>query len=151
MKYLTDENDKDRGYVHFESGDKVALLINNFGGMSALEMGALTDLFLERLPAHLTPVRVYTGMFETSLNAPAFALTICNLSAAAKSAETAVSEILTFLDTKTDSAWEAVAGEQRHQQRRPRSEQILESNMQDEEKIPGIPELNGEHGDSKSL
>lgn len=141
LKYLTDETDKDRGYVHFDEGDEVALLVNNFGGMSTLEMGALTDLFLEKLPTHLIPVRVYTGTFETSLNAPAFALTICNLSAAAKAADTSVSDILSLLDCKTDSAWEAVAGEQRHPQRRPRKEQLLDSNMEDEGKVLDIAEL----------
>lgn len=148
IKYLTDESDPDRGYVHFDKEDEVALLINNFGGMSNLEMGALTNEFLDRLPAHINPVRVYTGMFETSLNAPAFALTICNLTATAKKSGVAVKQILQFLDERTDSAWESVAGEQRHPQRRPRKEQILESPMKEAEQLPDIPSLKGKLSNS---
>lgn len=114
VKYLTDASDPQRGYVTFDKEDEVALLINNFGGMSVLEMGALTTEFLSQLPSHIKPIRVYTGMFETSLNAPAFALTICNLTKAAKTSGVAVSKILEYLDAKTDTAWEAVAGNQIH-------------------------------------
>lgn len=115
--------------MKFDEQDEVALLVNNFGGMSFLEMGALTNEFLESLPSHINPVRVYTGMFETSLNAPAFALTICNLTAAAKSTGVEVSEILDMLDARTDTAWEAVAGNQA--QRRPRKSQISKSPILD--------------------
>jgi dihydroxyacetone kinase len=80
--------------------------------MSVLEMGALTNEFLEQLPSNINAVRVYSGMFETSLNAPAFALTICNLTEAARSSGLKVSDILDLLDAKTDTAWEAVAGNQ---------------------------------------
>jgi dihydroxyacetone kinase len=127
VQYLTDEADPERGYVKFAKDDEVALLINNFGGMSVLEMGALTDEFITKLPSQLNAIRVYTGIFESSLNAPAFALTICNLTSASKVSGVPVSEIVSFLDVKTESAWEAVAGGNQSQRLRPRASQIVEA------------------------
>ena len=124
VQYLTDESDAERGYVKFEKGDEVALLINNFGGMSVLEMGALTNEFITQLPSQINAIRIYTGTFESSLNAPAFALTICNLTAASKVSGVPVSTITSFLDLKTESAWEAVAGGSQSQ-RITRDDQIV--------------------------
>jgi dihydroxyacetone kinase len=109
------------------------VLINNFGGMSGLEMGALTNEFLEQMPSRISPIRVYAGCFESSLNAPAFGLTIANLTATAKSTGVKVPKLLELLDTKTDSAWEVAAGSQIV--RRPRKAQIVESQLN------GIPKL----------
>ncbi|KAH8812859.1 Dak1 domain-containing protein, partial [Xylogone sp. PMI_703] len=133
VKYMTDESDPQRGYVTFDTEDEVALLINNFGGMSVLEMGALTAEFLDQLPSHITPVRVYSGMFETSLNAPAFALTICNLTKAAKACKMSVPRLLEFLDAKTDTLWEAVAGSQTH--RDARHARIVASQLSSQKEI----------------
>jgi dihydroxyacetone kinase len=134
IKYLTDESDPERGYVHFSNGDEVALLINNFGGMSVLEMGALADEFVTQLPPHLKATRIFTGPFETSLNAPAFSLTICNLSAAAKATKLAVPDLLQLIDSKTESAWEALAGAQSGK-RRERNEQIAETPVEDKARV----------------
>jgi triose/dihydroxyacetone kinase / FAD-AMP lyase (cyclizing) len=87
VAYLTDLSDKDRAYVNFEEGDEVAILVNNLDGISVLETGALTDEVLNQLPSHISPIRVYTGMFEISLHAPAFSLSICNLTATAKAVD----------------------------------------------------------------
>jgi triose/dihydroxyacetone kinase / FAD-AMP lyase (cyclizing) len=127
VNYLTDESDPERGYVKFSHGDEVAVVVNNFGGMSVLEMGALTDLFLNQLPSYINPVRVYTGMLETSLNAPAFSLTLLNITAAAHTANVEVQHILDYLDIPTTTAWEGFAGSQKV--RRPRKEQIRPSSV----------------------
>lgn len=134
LKYLTDESDSARAYVHFETGDEVALLVNNFGGMSVLEMGSLTDEFLSQLSSHITPIRVYSGLFETSLNAPAFSLTICNLSAAAREASIPLPDLLSLLDSKTESAWEALAGAQSGT-RRDRKDQIAETPLEQRQDV----------------
>lgn len=43
LLYLLDPNDSDRAFVVFDgSKDEVVLLINNFGGLSNLELEALT-------------------------------------------------------------------------------------------------------------
>ena len=127
VDYLTDEGDPERGYVKFSQGDEVAVVVNNFGGMSVLEMGALTDLLLNQLPSRINAVRIYSGMLETSLNAPAFSLTLLNITAAAHAANTNVKQILDYLDLPTDTVWEGFAGSQKA--RRPRKEQISASSV----------------------
>lgn len=49
LRYLLDPNDKDRAFVPFDSNDDVALLINNFGGVSNFELEALTHVTLKLL------------------------------------------------------------------------------------------------------
>ncbi|KAM0738175.1 hypothetical protein ACQRIT_007367 [Beauveria bassiana] len=40
---LSDQDDPERGFVKVDSSDEVVMLINNYGGLSILELGALTD------------------------------------------------------------------------------------------------------------
>lgn len=127
--------------MKFSEGDEVALLINNFGGMSVLELGALTNEFLEQLPSHISRVRVYTGIFESSLNAPAFALTICNLTATTKNAEISVPQLLELLDARTETAWEGVVGNQI--QKRARVSQLAESPLTQPPNLPEPENLKG--------
>lgn len=49
LKLLCDPADKERYFVTFEKGDSTVLVINNYGGMSNLELGALTDETLTQL------------------------------------------------------------------------------------------------------
>jgi triose/dihydroxyacetone kinase / FAD-AMP lyase (cyclizing) len=49
LKYLLDPNDGDRAFVRFEDSDEVVLLVNNLGGLSVLELGAITDEVLRQL------------------------------------------------------------------------------------------------------
>lgn len=67
LTHCLDETDPDRGYVKFNTGDETMLLISNFGGISPLEMGALTDEILQQLATdwNIEPVRVYVGPLET--------------------------------------------------------------------------------------
>jgi triose/dihydroxyacetone kinase / FAD-AMP lyase (cyclizing) len=44
LLYLLDPNDADRAFVKFDPSDKVVLLVNNFGGLSNLELDALTHV-----------------------------------------------------------------------------------------------------------
>ncbi|SPQ20140.1 5746cba5-f4fa-430c-96ac-5b3efd770b8a [Thermothielavioides terrestris] len=129
LTYCLDETDSERGYVHFKPGDETALLVSNFGGMSNLELGGLVDELLRQLldDWHIEPVRVYAGCLETSLNAPAFSVSVVNLSGVAAASAYSLEQIKQFLDVKTDTAWEAVAGAQRQppQQRRKRAEQLV--------------------------
>lgn len=124
LKHCLDESDPERGYVKFAEGDETVLMVSNFGGMSYLEMGALVDELLEQLDRDwkMEPVRVYSGFLETSLNAPAFSISVVNISAAARSCSYSVEQIKEFLDARTNTHWEAVAGGQG--QRRTRAEQV---------------------------
>ena len=46
---LLDPNDADRAFVKFDEGDEVVMLINNYGGLSSLELNALAQETLEQL------------------------------------------------------------------------------------------------------
>ncbi|TRX97050.1 hypothetical protein FHL15_001844 [Xylaria flabelliformis] len=126
LTYLLDETDPLRGYVNFNEGDETLLLVSNFGGMSYLEMGALVNDILDQLEANwkITPVRVISGFLETSLNAPAFSVSVINVTAAAKNCSYSADEIKGFFDARTDTHWESMAGSQAR--RRPRKEQIVQ-------------------------
>ncbi|KAI1182934.1 dihydroxyacetone kinase [Nemania serpens] len=126
LEYLLDETDPLRGYVNFSTTDETILMISNFGGMSHLEMGALANELLEQLDASwkMNPVRVVSGFLETSLNAPAFSVSIINVTAAAKNCSYSADEIKGFFDVRTDTHWESMAGSQA--KRRPRREQFVQ-------------------------
>lgn len=112
LAYCLNEQDPERGYVRFRPQDEVFLLVSNFGGMSNLEMGALVDELLQQLASHWTiePVRVYVGQLETSLNAPAFSISLVNVTNAAANCSYTVEQIKAFADVRTTTSWEAVAG-----------------------------------------
>lgn len=52
----------------------------------------------------IKPVRILTGAFETSLNAPGFSISLCNLSAASRELSIPVTELLDLLDAPTTAA-----------------------------------------------
>ncbi|KAK4182590.1 putative dihydroxyacetone kinase [Podospora australis] len=127
LTYCLDETDPERGYVKFNPGDETVLLVSNFGGMSNLEMGGLVDEILQQLLAdwNIEPVRVYFGCLETSLNAPAFSVSVINLSGIASTSTYSLDRLKGFFDLKTDTAWEAVSGSQNRPQRRKRADQLV--------------------------
>jgi triose/dihydroxyacetone kinase / FAD-AMP lyase (cyclizing) len=120
---LCDPTDPERAFVSFESpDDSVALLINNYGGLSTLELGALTDETIRQLGMivyirdkcvvltqraesrwRIKPSRIFSGVFETSLNAPGFSISLCNITKAAQDSNSKVSELLDLLDLKTSA------------------------------------------------
>ncbi|RSM20286.1 hypothetical protein CDV31_000780 [Fusarium ambrosium] len=125
LTHCLDENDPTRGYVKFVPKDKTILLISNFGGISHLELGALLDEVLEQLANEwgIEPSRTCAGFLETSLNAPAFSVSVINVSAAARNCRYSVDRILDFFDTKTNTFWESMAGSQTR--RCSRKEQLV--------------------------
>lgn len=46
-------------------------------------------------------MRILTGAFETSLNAPGFSISLCNLSAASRETNAPVKELLELFDSPT--------------------------------------------------
>jgi dihydroxyacetone kinase len=46
---LCDQNDPERAFVKFNKNDDTVLLIDNYGGLSPLELGALTHETLSQL------------------------------------------------------------------------------------------------------
>ncbi|KAG5918199.1 hypothetical protein E4U42_006953, partial [Claviceps africana] len=107
LAYCLDEEDPERGYVRFSPGDETMLLVSNFGGVSHLEMGALVDELLAQLERDwaMEPVRVCAGFLETSLNAPAFSVSIINVTAAARDCPYSARDIRAFFDARTDTCW----------------------------------------------
>ncbi|KAG7133326.1 Dihydroxyacetone kinase like protein [Verticillium longisporum] len=96
-------------------------------------MGALVDELLDQLAAEwrMEPVRVFAGFLETSLNAPAFSVSVINVSAAARNCSYSVEEIRGFADAHTGTYWESMTGLQ--SQRRKRGEQIVTAPSQADE------------------
>ncbi|KAK8001293.1 hypothetical protein PG991_013515 [Apiospora marii] len=105
LKLLCDPNDPERSFVDFHDNDSVVLLINNYGGVSNLELGALTDEAMVQLSRtwSIKPARVLSGSFETSLNGPGFSISLCNLTNAANAVSAPVKELLELFDMKTDA------------------------------------------------
>ncbi|KAF4624111.1 hypothetical protein G7Y89_g14060 [Cudoniella acicularis] len=103
LTLICDQNDPERAFVKFNKGDDTVLLINNYGGLSNLELGALTQETLAQLDQKwdIKPTKIYTGPFETSLNGPGFSITLCNLTTAAKESKTSVSELMELLADET--------------------------------------------------
>lgn len=114
LKNCLDEMDPERGYVKFNPGDETILLVSNYGGISPLEMGAFVDELLEQLENNwkIVPVRVVQGCLESSLNAPAFSVSVANATAASKNCKYSVDDIRSFFDVRTNTNWEAVSGSQ---------------------------------------
>ncbi|KAH7158221.1 Dak1 domain-containing protein [Dactylonectria estremocensis] len=62
LNQLCDPDDKERAFVSFENkDDQIVLLINNYGGLSNLELGALADEVIIQLDSawKISPVRIY--------------------------------------------------------------------------------------------
>ena len=81
LKYMLDQNDKERAFLSIESSDKTALIINNLGGVSVLEMGGITSEVVSQLSQDysIKPVRIISGTFMTSLNGLGFSISLLKL------------------------------------------------------------------------
>ncbi|EWY85916.1 hypothetical protein FOYG_10584 [Fusarium oxysporum NRRL 32931] len=81
LRQLLDTTDKDRAFLFVNA--PIVLVINNLGGISVLELGAITAVVARQLASefNIRPVRVLSGTFMTSLNGMGFSITILNLEA----------------------------------------------------------------------
>lgn len=81
LKQMLDQNDADRAFVKYDASDKFALLINNLGGVSTLELAGITAEFSLQLERdyQIKPVRTIQGMFLTSLNGMGFSASLLRL------------------------------------------------------------------------
>lgn len=141
LTHCLDENDAERAYVKFQPDDETMLLVSNFGGMSHLEMGALVDELLDQLETKwkMEPSRVCAGFLETSLNAPAFSVSVINVSAAARNCSYSVDQIKQFFDVKTNTYWESLAGAQAV--RRTRKEQLVVARKEEPKTVDDTRDL----------
>ncbi|EIW77520.1 DAK1 DegV-like protein [Coniophora puteana RWD-64-598 SS2] len=93
-----------------QRGDELVLFINNLGGISQLEMGAIVEEVREALAnLQIIPVRIYVGPFMTSLNAPGFSISLANVTRIHDLVNTGSADridFLSLLDAPTDAhAW----------------------------------------------
>jgi len=81
LKQLLDDSDEDRGYVKWGREDRFVLLINNFGGLSNLELGGITTTVCHLLDQSygIRPTRIISGTFVGSLNGLGFSISLLKL------------------------------------------------------------------------
>ncbi|KAE8454509.1 hypothetical protein EG329_000132 [Mollisiaceae sp. DMI_Dod_QoI] len=134
LTLICDPNDPERAFVKFSKNDDTVLLINNYGGLSNLELGALTQETLDQLETKwdIKPTKIYSAPFETSLNGPGFSITLCNLTLAAKESKTSVDELMELLgaETKAPSWPNVLANTSTKTTRKDASEIDLEKEVQ---------------------
>lgn len=103
------------------------LLINNYGGLSNLELGALTHETLSQLSQKwsISPTKIYAGVFETSLNGPGFSITLCNLTTAAANSNTSIDELIGLLGAETTAAaWPNVLANTSTKEKRKKAPEV---------------------------
>lgn len=108
LRYCLDPNDEDRAYVKFQPEDVVLLLINNFGGISTLELEALTHVTKKTLKQDwdIDPQRIFAQCFESSLNAPGWSISLLNVSGIEQQTGLSTDTTLGLLDHETKApAW----------------------------------------------
>lgn len=78
LAQMLDQSDADRAYVKVGKADETVLLLNNFGGVSNLELGAVLDEALIQLADTygIKPKRIFQGNLFGSLDGPGFILTV---------------------------------------------------------------------------
>ncbi|KAF5559226.1 dihydroxyacetone kinase [Fusarium mexicanum] len=84
LKQLLDIDDKDRAFLQVNS--PIVLMVNNLGGVSVLELDAITTVVGRHLASdyNICPVRVLSGTYMTSLNGIGFSITLLNLAASSR-------------------------------------------------------------------
>ncbi|THU78963.1 DAK1/DegV-like protein [Dendrothele bispora CBS 962.96] len=95
---------EDDSFVRKE--DETVLFVNNLGGMSQLEMGAILTDVVDRLSrSEINPSRIYLSSFMTSLNAPGFSLSLLNVSNIYRALPSGRGDldVLQLLDDPTDA------------------------------------------------
>jgi dihydroxyacetone kinase len=81
LRQMLDQNDKDRAYVKIEKTDETMLCINNYGGLSNLELAAVINEVCIQLNKNygLKPRRIVQGVLFGSLDGPGFILSVLKL------------------------------------------------------------------------
>ena len=81
LTQMLDKNDQDRNFVTFEKSDQIVLFMNNLGGLSMLELAGVTAEICKQLKSDygMTPIRVISGTYLTSLNGLGFSASILKL------------------------------------------------------------------------
>ncbi|CAG7851718.1 Dihydroxyacetone kinase 2 Short=DHA kinase 2; AltName: Full=Glycerone kinase 2; AltName: Full=Triokinase 2; AltName: Full=Triose kinase 2 [Serendipita indica DSM 11827] len=111
VNLLTDTTDSERSFLKFrlDTQDRVILLVNNLGGTSELELGAVAAAAVLELERRKMVIeRVLVGTFMTSLNMPGFSLSLLLLPREEDKHTVSAEKILQYLDDETEAtAWKA--------------------------------------------
>lgn len=77
---MLNADDKERGFLEVRA-DKMVLLVNNLGPLSALELGAIVTEVADQLRKtySVALARVYAGTYMTSLDGPGFSISLLNI------------------------------------------------------------------------
>ncbi|KAL7422835.1 hypothetical protein Q5752_002131 [Cryptotrichosporon argae] len=112
LDLILDQDDPERAFVRFNDGDELVLLVNNQGGLSALEMGAAVDEVLTQLERRgIVPVRIFNGPFMGSLNMPGLSVSLLNLTNVASLTAVSTARLVELIDAPhTSFAWPATQG-----------------------------------------
>lgn len=80
LQQILDTDDSERNFLPNHT-DKVVLLVNNLGALSALELGAIALEVVDQLRTQygVKVVRVYSGTFMTSLDGAGFSISLLSL------------------------------------------------------------------------
>ena len=81
LAQMLDQNDQDRAYVKVEKTNDMVLEINNFGGVSNLELGAITHEVVIQLGQDygMKPRRIIQGTLFGSLDGPGFIISVLKI------------------------------------------------------------------------
>ncbi|KAL1846394.1 Dihydroxyacetone kinase 2 [Paecilomyces lecythidis] len=84
LNLLLDWTNKEHGFLSAEAvkpGRRFVLLMNNLGGLSTVELGALTSLVSTQLKStyNIVPCRTYAGTFLSALDGRGFSITLLSL------------------------------------------------------------------------
>ncbi|RDB15774.1 Dihydroxyacetone kinase 1 [Hypsizygus marmoreus] len=115
LNLLISTSDSERSFLPFQGGngkDEVVLLVNNLGGVSELELGAIVGEVRGALQKKGIVVhRALSGSFMTSLNMPGFSITLLLLPTATSPSAPSSSLILSLLDDQADApGWKWSSG-----------------------------------------
>ena len=80
LHQMLNVDDKERGFLE-PRADKMVLLVNNLGVLSALELGAIVTEIVDQLRKtySVTLARVYAGTYMTSLDGSGFLISLLNV------------------------------------------------------------------------
>ncbi|KAJ3540425.1 hypothetical protein NM208_g5069 [Fusarium decemcellulare] len=81
LEQLLSQSNKDRAFINIRPGEDAVLLVNNLGGLSQLELGAITSEVCAQLERSygVRPRRILAGTYMSSLNGPGFSITLLKL------------------------------------------------------------------------
>lgn len=104
LALVLDNDDPERNYLAAnptQVESDTVLLVNNLGGLSVLEMSAITGTVVSALETRygIRPARTYAGTFLTALNGQGFSITILSL----PKSDARSRDVLSYLDAPTDA------------------------------------------------